>query len=116
MQPFATDDARGGYRMYGQEGLGTPVPYRVMVPRPISNLIVPGRAVCVERQVLGPVRVMAPCMAMGEASGIAAQQVVKDGAPFARIDIGQLRGRLRQVSAIVDVGALPEITPRVDQT
>ncbi|MGI6416133.1 MAG: FAD-dependent oxidoreductase [Thermoguttaceae bacterium] len=116
VQPFATDDARGGYQYTVKKGLSTPVPYRVMVPRPISNLICPGRAVSVERQVLGPVRVMAPCMAMGEASGIAAQQVVKDGAPFARIDIGQLRGRLRQVSAIVDVGALPEITPRVDQT
>ena len=50
-----------------KKGLSTPVPYGIMVPRPIRNLICPGRAVSVERQVLGTVRVMAPCMAMGEA-------------------------------------------------
>ena len=60
----------------------TPIPYRIMVPRPIVNLICPGRAVSVERDVLGPLRVMAPCMAMGEAAGAAARQVVQEGLPF----------------------------------
>ena len=116
VQPFATDDARQGYRYTVKKGLSTPLPYRMMVPRPISNLICPGRAVCVERQVLGTVRVMAPCMAMGEASGIAARQVVSTGAGFAQVDVQQLRRRLRQVGAIVDETALPNITPRVDQS
>ncbi len=115
VQPFATDDARQGYRYTVKKGLTTPLPYRVMVPRPIRNLICPGRAVCVERQVLGPVRVMAPCMAMGEASGIAARQVVSAGVPFSQVDVQQLRQRLRQVGAIVDENALPKIAPRVDQ-
>ena len=116
VQPFATDDARQGYRYTVKKGLSTPVPYRIMIPRPIRNLICPGRAVCVERQVLGPVRVMAPCMAMGEAAGIAARQVVAAGIPFSGVDVQQLRQRLRQVGAIVDESALPEISPRVDQS
>jgi hypothetical protein len=116
VQPFATDDARRGYRYTVKKGLTTPLPYRMMVPRPIGNLICPGRAVCVERQVLGPVRVMAPCMAMGEASGIAARQVVSSGVPFSQVDVQQLRQRLRQVGAIVDESALPKIEPRVDQS
>ena len=99
-----------------KKGLSTPVPYRVMVPRPIRNLICPGRAVCVERQVLGTVRVMAPCMAMGEAAGIAARQVVSAGLPFSRVDVQQLRQQLRQVGAIVDESDLPNIAPRVDQS
>ena len=33
--------------------------YGIMVPKKIHNLICPGRAVSVERQVLGPMRVMA---------------------------------------------------------
>ena len=115
VQPFATDDARQGYRYTVKKGLTTPLPYRIMIPCPIRNLICPGRAVCVERQVLGPVRVMAPCMAMGEASGIAARQVVSAGVPFAQVDIQQLRQRLRGVGAIVDEVALPSIAPRVDQ-
>jgi hypothetical protein len=55
---------------FNKSGLTTPLPYGVMVPHGIRNPICPGRAVCVEQQVLGPVRVMAPCMAMDEASGI----------------------------------------------
>jgi hypothetical protein len=116
MQPFATDDARQGYRYTVKKGLTTPLPYHVMVPRPIRNLICPGRAVCVERQVLGPVRVMAPCMAMGEASGMAAREVVEAGASFCQADVQQLRKRLREMGAIVDEDALPEIAPRVDQS
>ena len=46
-----------------------PIPYRIMLPKKIMNLHVPGRAVSVERPVLGPIRVMASCMLMGEAAG-----------------------------------------------
>ena len=116
VQPFASDDASQGYRYTVKKGLSTPLPYGMMVPRPIRNLICPGRAVCVERQVLGPVRVMAPCMAMGEASGIAARQVVSAGVAFSQVDTRQLRQRLREFGAIVDEAALPGISPRVDQT
>ncbi|MCH5376870.1 MAG: FAD-dependent oxidoreductase, partial [Planctomycetes bacterium] len=116
VQPFAKDDATGGYQYTVKKGLSTPLPYRVMVPRPIRNLICPGRAVCVERQVLGTVRVMAPCMAMGEASGVAAAQVVAKSRSFADVDVQRLRQRLRELGAIVDEAELPTILPRVDQT
>ena len=43
----------------------TPMHYRSMLPWPTKNLICPGRAVSVERHVLGPLREQAPCMAMG---------------------------------------------------
>lgn len=115
VQPFA-NDSREGYKYKVKKGLSTPIPFKVMIPRPIQNLICPGRAVCVERQVLGPVRVMAPCMAMGEAAGVAAREVVSSGLPFADVKIAPLRERLRQVGAIVDENALPKIEPRVDQT
>lgn len=113
-QPFA-DDTQAGYKYKVKKGLSTPLPLKVMIPRPIRNLICPGRAVSVERQVLGPVRVMAPCMAMGEAAGVAARAVVADGVAFSQVDIDRLRRRLRQVGAIVDENGLPEIRPRVDQ-
>ena len=80
----------------------TPIPYGIMVPKAVSNLICPGRAVSVERDVLGPLRVMAPCMAMGEAAGVAAKQVVHNGKTFAAVDTTILRDTLRDRSAIVD--------------
>ena len=82
----------------------TPIPYRIMVPRPITNLLCPGRAVSVERHVLGPLRVMAPAMAMGEAAGQATIQVVERQIAFRDVDTDVLRAELRQHGAIVDWG------------
>ena len=79
----------------------TPIPYRIMLPQSIGNLICPGRAVCVDRDLLGPLRVMAPVMAMGEAAGVAAAQVARDGIPFAAVNTEQLRSQLREQGAIV---------------
>ncbi len=115
VQPFV-DDEKSGYKYKVKKGLSTPIPYRVMVPQPVQNLICPGRAVSVERQVLGTIRVMAPCMAMGEAAGMAASQVIKDNVSFSKIDIQKLRQELKKFGAIVEKKQLPEIYPRVDQT
>ena len=79
----------------------TPLPYRIMLPRPVANLICPGRAVSVERHVLGPLREQAPCMAMGQAAGTAAS-LVAPGAGFADVDVAALRQRLRDQAAVVD--------------
>jgi hypothetical protein len=87
---------------HGRKAELTPIPYRILVPRPIGNLICPGRSVSVERPVLGPLRVMAPCMAMGEAAGHAAVQVVKRKSRFADVDANALRAELHNHGAIVD--------------
>ena len=79
----------------------TPIPYRVLLPRPVRNLICPGRAISVERHVLGPLREQAPCMAMGQAAGTAAS-LVPAGAGFADVELPALRQRLRDQGAIVD--------------
>ncbi len=79
----------------------TPLPFRIMLPQPIKNLICPGRAVSVERDVLGPVRVMAPCMAMGQAAGTAAAMNLTSR-DFSQTDIPVLRKTLKQDNAIVD--------------
>lgn len=114
IQPFAEDE-KSGFKARIQKGLTTPLPYRIMIPKPIKNLICPGRAVSVEGQVLGPVRVMAPCMAMGEAAGMAAAEVIFRTVSFSEIDIPYLRKKLQKVGAILTREDLPPIYPRVDQ-
>lgn len=114
IQPFVNDE-KSGFKSKVEKGLSTPLPYRIMVPKTIENLICPGRAVSVEGQVLGPVRVMAPCMAMGEAAGMACKQVVWGNKSFGTIDIPELRKGLRNAGAIIDRQQLPSIYPRVDQ-
>ena len=86
----------------------TAIPFGVMVPQSVDNLVCPGRAISVEREVLGPLRVMAPCMAMGEAAGLAACMVAGEGGDFANVDADRLREELRKVGALVDAEALPQ--------
>lgn len=112
-QPMV-DESGGGYVSRVKKGPSTPIPFGVMVPLGVSNLLCPGRAVSVERDVLGPLRVMAPCMAMGEACGTAGAWSAGQGGAVAAVDVEALRGRLRDCGAIVDADALPEIPPRVD--
>jgi len=78
------------------------IPYRIMVPRPITNLLCPGRTVSVERDILGPLRVMAPCMAMGEAAGVAVAQAIARNTTVAAVDLLALRSTLRDAGAILD--------------
>ncbi len=112
VQPLV-DESGGGFVNKAKKGLATPIPFRVMVPQGCANLLCPGRAISVERDVLGPLRVMAPCMAMGEACGVAAEQVV-GGAANAQVDVARVRDALRGNGCIVDAAALPPIEPRVD--
>ncbi len=80
----------------------TPIPYRVMVPRPIRNVICPGRAISVERDVLGPLREQAPCYAMGHAAGLAAADVARTGCGFAGVDTNLLRANLASQGALIN--------------
>ncbi len=73
----------------------TPIPFRIMRPKGVSNLSCPGRSVSVERDVLGPIRVMAPCMAMGEAAGTYAAHP--------DVSYTELREILRARGCVVDI-------------
>ena len=109
VQPLV-DESDGKFVNKVTKALATPIPFGVMVPRGCANLLCPGRAVGVERDVLGPLRVMAPCMAMGEAAGVAMASLAKGEA----VDVGALRETLRANGCLVDADALPPIEPRCD--
>lgn len=55
------------------------IPYRALLPKDVSNLVVAGRCASAERPVMGAIRVMPPCFAMGQAAGTAAALAVKAG-------------------------------------
>ncbi len=112
VQPLV-DESGGKFVNKATKGLATPIPFRVMVPRGCSNLLCPGRAISVERDVLGPLREMAPCMAMGEACGVAAEQIAS-GVANRDVGVAHVRELLRANGCIVDASALPPIEPRSD--
>lgn len=71
------------------------IPYRIMVPSEgPANLLVAGRCVSADRMALSSIRVMVPCMSMGEAAGIAGAMAARDGIGVDRVDVGEVRSRL----------------------
>lgn len=76
------------------------VPYRCLVPRGLSNLLVAGRCISTDRPVQGSIRTMPNCLALGEAAGCAAATAARDHAGHVRaVPIQPLRNRLRHWGA-----------------
>ena len=67
------------------------IPYRSLVPQKVENLLVAGRSISATHEAMGAIRVMATCMAMGEAAGRAAKISIRGNRAPADIDINELR-------------------------
>lgn len=67
------------------------IPYRSLLPKGIDNLLVSGRCISVSHEALATVRIIPLCMATGQAAGVAAGIVVRNGLSPRRIDIAELR-------------------------
>ncbi len=77
------------------------VPYRCLVPLKVENLLVAGRCLSAESEAAGAVRVMPPCMAMGQAAGTAAALCVKTGSTPRTLDAKSLVDVLRAQGAFL---------------
>ena len=90
------------------------MPYRVLLPKTIDNLLVAGRHYSVSSQAQKISREIPPCMAMGEAAGTAAALALAAGVSVRNVDVRQLQKVLRaqgadpgdQVGRNADVPAL----------
>lgn len=72
------------------------VPYKSLVPVKIDGLLVAGRCLSADSTAAGAVRVMPPCMAMGQAAGAAASLAVKSQCNVRSIDVDLLRSILTE--------------------
>ncbi|MBV8186182.1 MAG: FAD-dependent oxidoreductase, partial [Alphaproteobacteria bacterium] len=80
-------------------------PYRSMLPRNVANLIVAGRHYSATASAQKMSREIPPCMAMGEAAGVASALALEQGRHLDAIDVGVLQRRLRAQGA--DPGDVP---------
>ena len=90
------------YKGVKRASLYTQIPYRSLLPQEVDNLIAVGRCVSVEREVLGPVRVMGPCIAMGTAAGIATKQAMDRQNSYGAVDVQKLRADIVFYGGYVD--------------
>ena len=77
------------------------IPYRIMLPEKIKNLLVAGRSVSATRLASGAIRVTVACMEMGEAAGVAAAMAARDGISPDEIDVKAMQKILIDGGAII---------------
>ena len=88
-------DASGTVYLEVRDGDFYGVPYRCLVPKSVENLLVAGRCVSASAAAAAAIRVMPPCMAMGQAAGTAAALAVRDGSTPRALDSAALVDALR---------------------
>ena len=72
------------------------VPYRSLVPIKIDGLLVAGRCLSADSTAAGAVRVMPPCMAMGQAAGTAAALSIKNNCTVRDLNVKELISVLKE--------------------
>ena len=83
------------------EGFKHHIPYGILLPRGVENLLTAGRCVSCTHVALGSIRVMVQCIGMGEAAGTAAALSLKDGSTPRQLDVARLQDQLRRQGAIL---------------
>ncbi|MBQ8407750.1 MAG: FAD-dependent oxidoreductase [Clostridia bacterium] len=96
-----TDTAPVEVRAMGMVHWRFHIPYRVLLPAKVKNLLVAGRAVSATKLASGALRVSVCCMEMGEAAGVAAAMAAKEGVSPDEIDVQAMRKVLIDGGAIV---------------
>lgn len=87
---FADSVARGRDYYY---------PFRTLLPRSVENLLVAGRHYSATSAAQKISREIPPCMAMGEATGVAAALALDAGVSVRNVDVGKLQRVLRAQGA-----------------
>jgi hypothetical protein len=86
---------------YLAEGQTYDIPFRCLIPKQVDSLLVVGRCLSADHDAHASVRVMAQCMAMGQAAGVAAAIATREGVGVRDVPIAQLQTRLREIGAVI---------------
>lgn len=80
------------------------IPYRILTPRNLQNVLVAGRCVSTDRNMQASIRVMPGCYITGQAAGVAAALAVEGDTSTRGISVGELQTRLRSMGAYLPNG------------
>jgi 2-polyprenyl-6-methoxyphenol hydroxylase-like FAD-dependent oxidoreductase len=79
------------------------IPYRSLLPKEFSNLLVAGRCISVDHRVHHATKEIPPCIATGEAAGTAAALAVRGSIDPQHVDVKLLQQRLETHGAILRI-------------
>ncbi len=75
------------------------IPYRCLVPRKLTNVLVAGRSVSTDRYMQSSIRVMPGCFITGQAIGVAAAICAQEGCDTRGVPVPELQRRLKDLGA-----------------
>ncbi len=84
-----------------RKGFKYQIPYPILVPRDIDNLLVAGRCASADHEALGSLRVMPQCTVMGQAAGVASKLSLQNHLCPRDIDVAELQAQLRKQKSII---------------
>ena len=95
------------YRRYAEDfktlrygkGESYGIPYRCLVPRKLTNVLVAGRCVSTDRYMQSSIRVMPGCFITGQAIGVAAAICAQQGRDTRGVSLPALQRRLKDLGA-----------------
>lgn len=90
------------------------LPYRMLVPQRVSNLLVAGRCASMTSPAQSAARVSGGCFVMGEAAGVAASLALGAGVPAGDVDVTALQSALEHHGAWLgrELSSLPADAPQ----
>lgn len=77
------------------------IPYRCLIPKNLTNLLVAGRCISVTHEALGAIRVMVNTMPIGQAAGTAAAITASDNCAVQDVPVDKLQSELSKCGAII---------------
>jgi ribulose 1,5-bisphosphate synthetase/thiazole synthase len=84
-----------------REGKSYQVPYRMLLPRGIENLLVAGRCVSADRVACGSIRQQAGCLVTGQGAGVAAALASRQKISPRDLPVAQIRAELESQGVVL---------------
>ncbi|WP_164821498.1 FAD-dependent oxidoreductase [Paenibacillus koleovorans] len=77
------------------------IPYRALYSSAVTNLLVAGKCVSSTHEAHAAIRIMASCIAMGQAAGTAAAMAIQGDSNVCEVDVVALRNKLAEDGALI---------------
>ena len=96
-------EGTGTSHYYFKDGEYYTIPYRSLIPRGVSNLLVAGRCISSDHGAQASYRIMPVVCCLGEAAGEAIGLLTKTKASVRDVDVKELQSRLKENGAFIGV-------------
>ena len=96
-------EGSGTSHYYFPEGEYYTIPYRCLIPKDASNMLVAGRCISSDHGAQASYRIMPVVCCIGEAAGVAAGLAVKGKSPVRDISIPELQAILKKNGAFIGI-------------